>query len=212
MSLNVKKLIYNAFQVNTYVVYHENGEALIVDPACYSPQEQQGLSAFIEENNLQVKFVINTHNHVDHLLGNGYVFQRYGIKPMIHEAGKVFFDSMLAYAYNFGFDMDQVTEPGGYLVEGQHIVLGDEILGIACTPGHADGSISIISESGRWIITGDAVFYQSIGRTDLPTGNLEKLLSSIHRKILNHPDDFVLYPGHGPQTTVGFERKNNPYL
>jgi glyoxylase-like metal-dependent hydrolase (beta-lactamase superfamily II) len=212
MALDIKVLVFNAFQVNTYVVYHSNGECLLVDPACYTAREQGQLTRFLDEHQLTVKHVVNTHSHVDHVLGAGYVYQTYGIKPKIHRQGLVFYDHLVAHAHSFGFDLDEVVVPEEFLSDGDHLMLGDETLRILYTPGHADGSICLAYDTGQWIITGDLIFNGSIGRTDLPTGNLECLLTSVREKIFPNPDDYTLYPGHGQPTTIGFERRNNPYL
>ncbi len=212
MSLTIKRLIFNAFQVNTYMVFHENGECIVIDPACYTPSEQEELSGFISDKQLVVKYCINTHSHIDHILGNGYIFKSYGVRPMIHQLGMLFYDHIVTHANTFGFEIDQVIHPEAFLDDGQDIMLGESLLKVVYTPGHAEGSICLISEEKRWIITGDLLFRASIGRTDLPSGNLEKLLSSIRRKIFLYDDDFIIYPGHGEATTIGYERKNNPYL
>jgi len=212
MALEIKTLVFNAFQVNTYLVYHSNGECLLVDPACYTAREQAQLTRLLDEQQLTLKHVVNTHSHVDHLLGVGYVFQTYGIRPKIHHGGLVFYDHMVSHANTFGFELDEVVVPEEFLSDGDSVFLGDEEIKILYTPGHADGSICLAHDAGQWIITGDLIFYGSIGRTDLPTGNLERLLGSVREKIFPYPDDYRLYPGHGQPTTVGFERRNNPYL
>ncbi len=212
MSLQIKRFVFNAFQVNTYVVYHPNGDALVVDPACYTAREQEELEHFLKGNSLNIKYVVNTHSHVDHVLGNGFLAREHNVIPMIHKAGIPFYHSMTHFANSYGFELDNPVMPEEFLEEGDDILLGDQIIKVAYSPGHANGSICLVYEAGKWIITGDLVFHGSIGRTDLPTGNLELLLSSVRRVILPHADDFVLYPGHGQQTTVGFERRNNPFL
>lgn len=212
MALSIKTLVYNAFQVNTHVISSESGDCLIVDPACYSTAEQEHFAKYIEENSLSVRYVINTHCHVDHVLGNGFIYDRYGIKPMIHKEGLIFFDNLVAHANTFGFEVDEVIYPEAFLEDGDTLTLSDNIMKVAYTPGHADGSICIINEADRWVIVGDLLFYMSIGRTDLPTGNLERLLHSVRSKIFIYDDDYRIYPGHGHPTTIGFERKNNPYL
>lgn len=212
MALAIKTLVFNAFQVNTYLVYHENGECLLVDPACYTSREQEHLTRVLEEDHLTLKYVVNTHSHVDHVLGARYIDQVYGIKPMIHRDGLVFYNQMISHANSFGFDLEEVVLPEEFLNDGDIIRLGDEEISILYTPGHADGSICLAHAAGQWIITGDLIFYGSIGRTDLPTGNLERLLQSVRDKIFPFPDAFRLYPGHGQPTSVGFERRHNPYL
>jgi hydroxyacylglutathione hydrolase len=212
MALNIKTLVFNAFQVNTYVISDQKGNCLLVDPACYSTREQEQLASFLTENNLTVQYTVNTHSHVDHVLGNSFVYRGYGFKPLIHRDGLVFYDHMLAHANTFGFEIDELIYPEEFLEEGQVLKLGDEEMKVHYTPGHADGSVCLVHEAGRWIVTGDLLFYLSIGRTDLPTGNLEKLLHSVRNKIFIYGDEYTLYPGHGNATTIGYERRNNPYL
>jgi hydroxyacylglutathione hydrolase len=212
MSLSVKCLVFNAFQVNTYLIIHDAGEALVVDPACYSVKEQDQLKSFITEHKLTIRYVINTHSHIDHILGNDCMFLHTGLKPQIHQEGMFLYETSDLFARSLGFEMVNPVVPERFLKDGDELILGEEMIRIEYTPGHANGSVCLISESSKWIITGDLLFYQSIGRTDLPTGNLETLLASIRRTVLSRPDDFVLYPGHGRPTTVGFERRNNPFL
>ncbi|MDT8308671.1 MAG: MBL fold metallo-hydrolase [Bacteroidales bacterium] len=212
MSLSIHNLIFNAFQVNSYLVYSKNGDCLIVDPACYSQQEQQQLTNFISEHNLTPVRLINTHSHVDHVLGNNFVFKTYGLRPEIHKAGLIFHSSIIEHAAGFGFIVDTIVEPAEFLEDQQKITVGGETIEIAYTPGHADGSICLKYDKGKWVITGDLIFEDSIGRTDLPTGDLNTLLCSIHQKIFVIDDSYTLYPGHGRPTTVGYEKKNNPFL
>lgn len=212
MALCIKTLVYNAFQVNTYIVYDESGNTLVIDPACYTTREQEHLADFISKNNLKVSHMVNTHCHVDHVLGNEFIFQKYGIRPMIHRSGLVFFEHLVVHANTFGFDVENIVYPEEYLEDGDEIKLGEETINILYTPGHAEGSICLAYEKEKWIVTGDLLFFMSIGRTDLPTGSLETLLASVRNKIFIYDDTYVLYPGHGQSTTVGFERKNNPYL
>lgn len=212
MALYIKTLVYNAFQVNTYVIYDESGNTLVVDPACYTTKEQEHLADFISDNNLTIRFMVNTHCHVDHVLGNGFIYKTYGIKPMIHRSGLVFYENLVIQANTFGFEVDNVIYPDQYLEDGDEIILGDERLTVSYTPGHAEGSICLVYKKGKWIVTGDLLFYMSIGRTDLPTGSLETLLASVRNKVFIYSDDYIIYPGHGQSTSLGFERKHNPYL
>ena len=212
MSLIIEPLIFNAFQVNTYFVYAENKECLVVDAACYDRDEQKQLSTFIEQHNLKPVRHINTHCHVDHVLGNSFLFHTYGIKPEIHIDALYHLEPLVDHAATFGFEIDEVVYPDKYLDDGQKISIGGHEIEILHTPGHAAGSVCLKHDADRWVITGDLIFHGSIGRTDLPSGNLETLLNSIHEKIFVLEDDFKLYPGHGHPTSVGFERNNNPFL
>ncbi|HRZ41799.1 MAG TPA: MBL fold metallo-hydrolase [Bacteroidales bacterium] len=212
MPLAIHRMVFNAFQVNTYIAYHSDGDAMIVDPACYTSREQEEIDRFITNNNLTVKHIVHTHCHVDHILGTRYACEKFGQSPKMHQAGLPFYQSMVEFANGHGFEVDEPVMPDGYLADGDVLALGDQYIKILYTPGHANGSICLVSEPDKWMITGDLVFYGSIGRTDLPTGSLEVLLASVRKSVLIYPDDFVLYPGHGRQTTVGYERRNNPFL
>ncbi len=212
MALNIKTLVYNAFQVNTYVIYDDKGKCIVVDPACYSQQEQNHLAAFLADNGLNVERIVNTHSHVDHVLGTGFMYRKYGLKPVIHRAGLPFYDHMAAHALSFGFEIDELVVPEEFIEDGDELMLGGEKIGVLYTPGHADGSVCLVHEAGKWIVTGDLLFQLSIGRTDLPTGSLEVLLRSVREKVLVYDDDYVIYPGHGPKSTIGFERLNNSFL
>lgn len=212
MPLTIHRMVFNAFQVNTYIVYHSDGDAMIVDPACYTSREQEEINRFITKNKLNVRHIVHTHCHVDHILGTRYVCETFGLLPKMHQGGLPFYESMVEFAFGYGFEVDKPFMPAEYLADADVITLGDQQLKVSYTPGHADGSICLVSESDKWIITGDLVFYGSIGRTDLPTGNIEMLLTSVRRAVLVYPDEFVLYPGHGHQTTIGYERRNNPFL
>lgn len=212
MSVNLKTFVFNAFQVNTYLIYDEDGNCIIVDPACYDEYEQNQLKEFITQNNLKPKYLINTHCHIDHILGNPFVYHEYGLKPMIHKAGLPFLDGAQEYASGFGFDVNEIIEPDTFLEDEAVIKLNETDLIIKYTPGHADGSVCIVNEKQKWIITGDLLFYGSIGRTDLPSGSLETLLRSIREKIFIYDDEYMIFPGHGRETVIGFEKKHNPYL
>jgi hydroxyacylglutathione hydrolase len=212
MALYIKPLIYNAFQVNTYLIYDDAGNGIVVDPACYTSREQEHLTREIAQLGLTVRYVVNTHSHVDHVLGTGFMYRSYGLKPLIHQAGLPFYDHLSEYAYSFGFELDELVIPEEFLEDGDELILGEERMKVLYTPGHADGSICLAHDAGKWIVTGDLLFQLSIGRTDLPTGSLEVLLKSVREKILMYDDEYTIYPGHGPATAVGFERKNNPFL
>lgn len=210
--LQIASMTFNPFQENTYVLYDESGSCVIVDPGCYEPDEQQELKTFVTDNNLRVVQLINTHCHIDHVLGNEFVKQTYGVGLYIHKLDEPVLRSVSAYAPNYGFNQYQAATVDGYLEEGGEISFGNSRLSILFVPGHAPGHIAFYSAESRAVISGDVLFYNSIGRTDLPGGNFETLEASIRKKLYTLPDDTRVYPGHGPETSIGFEKRTNPFV
>jgi glyoxylase-like metal-dependent hydrolase (beta-lactamase superfamily II) len=210
--LKVKTFVFNAFQVNTYIVYAENSDCIIIDPACDNANEVSQLFNYIETENLHPILVVNTHAHVDHILGNSDITEKLAIKLAAHPASRYFYLNALSFAVSLGLKLDKVIYPDLELQDKDTIKLGDFDITILYTPGHADGSICLYSADGHFIISGDLIFYASIGRTDFPTGNFETLSKSIKEKIYTLPEDTIIYPGHGPTTSVGFEKYNNPFV
>jgi len=210
--LKVKKFIFNPFQLNAYVVYNEKGDCLLFDPAVSTPGEMQQLEDFISENNLTPKLLVNTHSHIDHIIGNRKVADRYGLQLAAHSAGQPFLGRAYDTAARFGLVLDGVKEIDMPLDEGDTLTLGDDVLQVFYTPGHADGSLCFYAEPEGFVITGDVLFYQSIGRTDLPTGDYDVLQKSIWQKLFVLPDETKVYPGHGPDTKIGQEKVNNPFV
>jgi len=210
--IQIERFTFNAFQVNTYVLYDETKEAVIVDAACYEPFEMKGLDDFIHDAGLKIVRNINTHCHIDHILGNQYVFEKYDIRPEYHQAGGPFFTEARAIAGNFGFVIRDIPEPAAYLNEGDAVIFGKSSLTVLYTPGHADGSVCFYSAADGFVITGDVLFRDTIGRTDLPSGDYDKLMESIKTKLFTLPGDTVVYPGHGQETSIGYEIVNNPFI
>ncbi len=209
--IQIKPFVFNFFSENTYVVFDQTKEAIIVDPGCYSQNEKDQLATFISKNELQVKFIINTHGHIDHVLGNHYVKELYGAPVLIHPLDVVVLKSVEVYAPSYGI-MDYVgIDPDGNLEPGQKLRFGNTAFDIIFVPGHAPGHIALIGPNQKVCISGDVLFYESIGRTDLPGGNHQTLLNSIHQKMFTLDDDMVVYPGHGPTTTIGHEKAHNPF-
>jgi len=210
--LQIKVLTFNAVQENTYVLYNEFKECIIVDPGCYSNEEKEALKDFIEKNGLQPKMLINTHCHLDHVFGNKYVAEAYQLTLQIHKNEEEMLQMAPASGLMFNLPFDNYTGQLIFLKEGDIISLRDDILKVIEAPGHSPGSICFYCEKQKFIIGGDVLFYQSIGRTDLPGGNHESLIKNIKEKLFLLPDDVKVYPGHGPATTIGDEKKYNPYL
>lgn len=210
--LSVQFFTFNPFQENTYVVYNSNSEAIVFDPGCYLAEEKTMLLNFVETNNLKVVQLINTHCHVDHVLGNRFIAETFALELFIHPNET----QVLAFAPQsgqmFGVPFNNYDGPLHYLVEGDIVKLGNDKLKVLFTPGHSPGSISFYCEADGFVIGGDVLFRQSIGRTDLPGGNHPTLISSIREQLFTLPDNVTVYPGHGEPTTIGYEKKYNPFL
>lgn len=210
--LKIKSFIFNPLQVNTYLLYNEQGDCLIIDPACMEKREEQELSAFVGENSLKPVMLINTHSHVDHIVGNHFVYKNWELKPQIHQEGGPVMDSAPEQAILMGFPFKEGPKPEKMLAHGEQVELGDERIEIRYTPGHADGSICLLLHNEKKVIAGDVLFAGGIGRADLPTGNMDLLLKSIREQLFTLEDDYVVFPGHGPQTTIGEEKNHNPFF
>lgn len=209
--IKVQTFTFNAFQENTYVLYDDTKECVIIDPGCYEKEEKEELTSFIEINNLKVIEILNTHCHVDHVLGNQFVKEYYKVKLTHHRLDESIHRAVKAYAPNYGFFMYQEATADRYIEEGDKIRFGNTILDILFVPGHAPGHVAFYNKEEKICMAGDVLFYDSIGRTDLPGGDFETLIKSIHTKMFSLPDDMVVYPGHGPKTTIGREKKYNPF-
>ncbi|WP_187261187.1 MBL fold metallo-hydrolase [Pontibacter beigongshangensis] len=210
--MKVTCLTFNPFQENTYLLHDDTKECIVIDPGCYEKQEQQELKQYIAEHGLKVVRLLNTHCHIDHVLGNKFVADTYGVELEIHETDLQTLRSVPVYAPSYGFPMYAEQAPGAFLKEGEPVTFGNTELQVFFTPGHAPGHVVFYSEKDKACIGGDVLFRSSIGRTDLPGGDFDTLIRSIHTKMFTLPDDVTVYPGHGPETTIGFEKKHNPFL
>ena len=209
--MKVQEFVFNPFEENTYVVYDDTRQAVIVDPGCYEDYEKQELKEFIESNKLKVMMLLNTHGHIDHVLGNTFVKDEYKVKFYIHKIDEQVMKAVKAYASNYGFPKYQEASVDIYLEEGKTISFGNQQFKILFVPGHSPGHVAFYNEKEKVVIGGDVLFRNSIGRTDLPGGNFDTLINSIHEKLFTLPDDVLVYPGHGPTTTIGFEKVTNPF-
>lgn len=209
--LQVQSFVFNPLQENTFVLYDETKECIIVDPGCSDESENNQLKSFIDSNKLRVKLLLNTHCHIDHVLGNRFVKETFKVNLLIHRAEEAVLKAAEVYAPSYGFHNYQHQSASGFLEEGDYVMVGNQSFLVLFVPGHSPGHVAFYSEENRALIGGDVLFYNSIGRTDLPGGNHELLLNSIHTRIFTLPDNVKVYPGHGPETTVGFEKKTNPF-
>ena len=211
--MTIKTFTFNPFQENTYLVFDETNEAILIDAGCITDAEKQLLKLFIEDSNLNLKRLINTHLHLDHQFGNKFIFNTFGIKPEACVEDEYLLENVVAQARSFGFQVEEEAQLlGGYIIENQDIKFGNSSLKAIHVPGHSPGSMAFYSEKEGVLFAGDVLFYASIGRTDLPKGDYATLILSITKKLLTLPDSTVIYSGHGPTTTIGNEKTNNPYL
>jgi hydroxyacylglutathione hydrolase len=211
--MTIKTFTFNPFQENTYLVYDETNEAVVIDAGCLQASEKQVLTRFIEDNKLTLKRVLNTHLHLDHQFGNKFLFDTYGIAPEASIEDEFLLENVVAQARSYGFPVTEEAQPlGAYIIENQEITFGNSSLKAIHAPGHSPGSMVLYSEKDEVMFAGDVLFQGSIGRTDLPKGDYASLILAITKKLLVLPDSTVVYCGHGPSTTIGYEKKNNPYL
>ena len=210
--IQIKSFTFNPFQENTYLLINDNKDCIIIDPGMYSASEQMELDSYITSNNLKPVMLINTHCHIDHIFGNNYCVNKYNIQLQSHEKEIEVLNSGLFTAKSYGLNYDPSPQIEIFLSENQTIAFGDSTLKVLFTPGHSPGSVSLYSEENHFVIVGDALFYQSIGRTDLPGGNHQTLIQSIESQLMTLPDKTSVMSGHGPMTNIGHEKQFNPFL
>lgn len=211
--ITVQSFVFNPFQENTFVLYDETKECVVIDPGCFENEEKQQLCDFIESNGLKPMRLLNTHCHIDHVIGNLFVAGTYQIGLEIHEKDLPILDALQSTAQGYGFhNMEQSPEPTGFLEEGMAVEFGNSKLDVLHVPGHSPGHVVFVDNTQKFIIAGDVLFYGSIGRTDLPGGDHDTLIEGIRQKLFTLGDDYQVYCGHGPATNIGFEKTNNPFL
>jgi hydroxyacylglutathione hydrolase len=208
----VHSFLNNPYQENTYLLYDDTGECVIIDPGMETGREQNAVVNFIREHNLKPVRLLNTHCHIDHVLGNKFVFDQYGLKPEFNIGEQSLLEAMIAYAAGMGFNYDPSPNPDNYLPEEGTISFGNTELQLIFAPGHSPAHLCFYDKEANLLIGGDVLFRNSIGRTDLPGGNFTQLVDNIERKLFALPEDCMVYPGHGPETTIGYEKQTNPFL
>ena len=211
--INIHSFTFNPFEENTYILYDETKECIIIDPGCYEKIEQEKLSDFIKKQELKPVRLLNTHCHLDHVFGNKFVADLYGLELEMNELDLPILQNAPVAAQLYGIpNVDISPEPAKFLNEGDVVEFGNSKLDILFIPGHSPGHIVFYNNDQEFVIGGDVLFYGSIGRTDLPGGDHDTLINNIKEKLFPLGDGFQVYSGHGPTTNIGFERENNPFL
>ena len=210
--MNIASFTFSAWSENTYIIYDETKECCILDPGCNTKEERKQLTDFIEANELKPVKLINTHCHIDHVLGNAFVSELYKIPLVSHKGEQVVLNNMIDIARMYGVNYEVSPDITEFLDEGDFLKFGQTELSVLFTPGHSPASISFYHEPSAQLISGDVLFKGSIGRTDLPGGDHETLIHHIKTKLLTLSDEVIVYSGHGPMTTIGDERRSNPFL
>ncbi|MDL2224177.1 MBL fold metallo-hydrolase [Bacteroidales bacterium OttesenSCG-928-M06] len=210
--MNIKRFEFNPVRVNTYLIYDETREAVILDCGASTDQEFAYLVEYIRTHQLKLKYLLNTHLHFDHVLGNHYIYEEYGLKPQYNKVEESM-PGLRAQSSAFGLGLNyEPISAEHFLQEGDTIHFGNTELKALFTPGHSPGSLSFYCEKEHCVFTGDVLFHRSVGRTDLWGGDTQTLKDSIRKKLFVLPENTVVYPGHGPETSIGEEKKENPFL
>jgi len=210
--LTVKRFIFNPVQENTYVVYDAKDACCIIDPGCYFPEEKKTLEAWLKEHQLVPNLLLNTHCHLDHVFGNKWVAEHYGVLLQIGEKEGWTLSYAPEFGEKWGLPFENYAGEPGYLKEGDRVAVGEDELEVLFTPGHSIGHIAFYNKQQGFVIGGDVLFRMGIGRTDIPGGDAETLLRSIREKLFSLPDEVIVYPGHGEPTTIGYEKAFNPFM
>ena len=210
--LHIHIFQFNPFSENTYVLFNDQKNGVIVDPGNWNEKENEILENFIEEKEISIKNILQTHAHIDHVLGLQWAFDTYKVAVKMHEEEKDVLDRNPISARNYGFDFKPFVGDIELLNEGEKYFIDEDSFEIFHVPGHSPGSIAFYNEAQKFVISGDALFQGSIGRTDLYRGNHEQLLESIRTKLFTLPEETEVYSGHGNATQIGFEKNHNPFF
>ncbi len=213
MPLKIKIFTFNPIQENTYLLFDEENNAVIIDPGCYSRDEKIELTDFVSDNNLKVLALLNTHCHIDHILGNAFVKNTYSVPFYTHELDLPTLKAVPSYAHVYGFEAyEESPDPDFLIKDNEMLTFGKINFKVIFGPGHAPGHVAFYNEENKILIGGDILFKGSFGRVDLPGGNIEVLKKTIHERIFTLPEETTVFPGHGSETTIGVEKKTNYIL
>ncbi len=212
--MKIAKFAFSLFGVNTYVVYDPTTKrCAIIDPGMIDAEEEEALEGFIDRNGLIVTHVINTHLHVDHAIGDKFASGRFNAPILAHRDDEFLGTRLQQQATMFGIsERVEDISINSYIQDGDKIKIGDGILEVLHVPGHSPGGVALYDQNGGYVITGDSLFSGSVGRTDLPGGDMDQLLRAVREKLLTLPPTTVVYPGHGSATTIGREKTGNPFV
>ncbi|MEW5841637.1 MAG: MBL fold metallo-hydrolase [Bacteroidota bacterium] len=211
--LKIQKFVFNPFSENTYIVWDDNSKnGAVIDPGCYDDGEREAVDNFIRSNSLNLKFLINTHCHIDHIFGNAYIKKNYDVKFLAPEKDVPLLDMMMNVAKMYAVELVPSPQPDELIFDEQKFLLGNTEGKFLFTPGHSPGEVCLYFERDKICFTGDVLFNKNIGRTDLPGGSYDTLIDSIENKLFTLPYDVTIYPGHGATSTIGDEKKNNPFF
>ncbi|HEY5536265.1 MAG TPA: MBL fold metallo-hydrolase [Ignavibacteria bacterium] len=212
--MEICRFTINPFQINCYIYWDQKTkEGLLIDPGAYTQKEENEILEFIEKKDIEIKYIINTHGHIDHILGNSFAKRNYDVPLMINKEDKFLVDNAEFQSKLFGLEIKDYPPFDKYIDESKSIKIGESDISFLHTPGHSPGSMCIIDIANKNVITGDVLFRGSIGRTDLQGGDYQTLITNIKNKLLKVcKDDFIVYPGHNESTTIGYEKKYNPFL
>lgn len=210
--LQIQRFVFNDFQENTYVLWDESLQCAIVDPGCYKEEEKKTLTHFIQDHQLVPSLLLNTHCHIDHILGNQFVSQNYQLPLYLHKGELATYKDTDRWAAMFGLPKFELPKDLVFIEPGSKLKFGNTELEILYTPGHSIASVSFYDALGKNLLSGDVLFKESIGRTDLPGGSFEILAKSITEVLYTLPEDTKVFSGHGPSTSIGHEKKFNPFV
>lgn len=210
--IQIQFFTFNPFSENSYILSDETGECIIIDPGCSNSSEEQELVDYIVKSGLKPVKLLNTHCHVDHVFGNQFVSEKWKLGLEIHPLDVPVLDSFARVCQMYGFQGGPQPAPQHFLEDGDVVTFGNSKLNVLFTPGHSPGSVCFYNAEQQFVIGGDVLFRGSIGRTDLPGGDFDTLENSIRKKLYTLPEEVTVYPGHGPSTTIGFEKRNNSFV
>jgi hydroxyacylglutathione hydrolase len=210
--MKINRFVFSPIEVNTYILIDKSGDCALIDCGCYNEEEFEILVKFIDENKLKPVLLLSTHCHLDHIFGNKFMLEKYNLLTNASKEEEQNRLSAVEHALRFGLTIDTPPKVSKFITGDQEISFGNTTLKTLLVPGHTAGSIAFYSEEDGIVFTGDALFKGSVGRSDLPGGNSSTLLNSIRTKLFNLPDNTTVLPGHGSETTIGIEKRTNPFF
>ncbi len=209
---NIRVFTFSPIQENTYILINEKKEGMVIDPGCYEASERETLADFFTQNGVEPKLLLQTHCHLDHVFGTRWINEQYGLIPHLHRDEEAMLEMAPTTGLMWDLPFDGYQGPLVYLEDGASVPFGKDSLEVLLVPGHSPGHLCFYAPHQGFLIGGDVLFRESIGRTDLPGGNYTTLIRGIRERLWALPDETIVYPGHGPETTIGYEKKHNPFL